>query len=261
VRSPHIQATIISPEAGTNVAVVTAMGHVIVTEGLVNEAYVRERCDWDEFQDWAAFVAEEHNSPRRWSSSLASPPPTCGRARLRHGRKRRDLLRPWRDEHSQGSTTVMAIANLAMATGNLGPACVGVEPTARTEQRAGLLRHGFVPARAARLPAYIGLRRRVEVFECGMGRQARSGARPAHPKCSTLPSTARSRAFTCGRGHSFSPIPDTKHVSAGLAAMELVVVQDLFLVDGQLRPVFLPGATFLGKGRHFHQCGAAHPAA
>jgi len=64
VRSPHIAADYhLALRPGTNVAIVTALAHVIVTEGLVNEAFVRARCDWDEFLDWAAFVAEERNSP------------------------------------------------------------------------------------------------------------------------------------------------------------------------------------------------------
>ena len=49
---------------GTNVAVLTALAHVIVTEGLVDEDFVRERCDWDAFQDWARFVAEDTQQPR-----------------------------------------------------------------------------------------------------------------------------------------------------------------------------------------------------
>ena len=48
---------------GTNVAMLTALAHVIVTEGLVDESFVRERCDWEEFQEWAAFVAEDRHSP------------------------------------------------------------------------------------------------------------------------------------------------------------------------------------------------------
>jgi formate dehydrogenase major subunit len=47
---------------GTNVAVVTALAHV-VTKGLVNEKFVRERCDWDEFQEWAEFVSQPRHSP------------------------------------------------------------------------------------------------------------------------------------------------------------------------------------------------------
>ena len=51
VRTPHIEADYHLPlKPGTNVAVVTALAHVVVTEGLVNEKFVRERCDWDEFQ-------------------------------------------------------------------------------------------------------------------------------------------------------------------------------------------------------------------
>src|SRR6202166_4366322 len=64
VRSTHIEAQHHLPlMPGTNVALLTAMAHVIVTEGLVDETFVRERCDWSEFQDWAQFVAQAKNSP------------------------------------------------------------------------------------------------------------------------------------------------------------------------------------------------------
>src|SRR6185437_15372278 len=64
VHSPHIEADYHLPtKPGTNVAMLNALAHVVVTEGLVDEAFVRERCDWDEFSDWAAFVAEPRNSP------------------------------------------------------------------------------------------------------------------------------------------------------------------------------------------------------
>jgi formate dehydrogenase major subunit len=64
VDSVHAKADYHLPlKPGTNVAVLTALAHVIVTEGLFDEAFIRERCDWSEFEDWAAFVAEERNSP------------------------------------------------------------------------------------------------------------------------------------------------------------------------------------------------------
>ena len=107
------------------------MAHVIVTEKLVNESFVRHRCDWNEFQEWAAFVsAKSATRPKRWRSTPASTPKivreaarlfaTGGNAAIYYGLGV--------TEHSQGSSTVMAIANLAMATGNIGRPGVGVNP-------------------------------------------------------------------------------------------------------------------------------------
>ena len=105
VRSPHVEAAYHLPlKPGTNVAVLTAIAHVIVTEGLANEAFVRERCDWAEYRHWAAFVSEPHNSPeacrkvyRRSRRRYQKRGPA-----LRHGRQRRHLLRPWRHRAQPG---------------------------------------------------------------------------------------------------------------------------------------------------------------
>ena len=117
-------------QPGTNVAVLTALAHVIVTEGLVDEAFVRERCELDEFAEWAAFVAEERNSPEAVENVSGVPAEliraaarlyaTGGNAAIYYGLGV--------TEHSQGTTAVMAIANLAMATGNIGRPGVGVNP-------------------------------------------------------------------------------------------------------------------------------------
>jgi anaerobic selenocysteine-containing dehydrogenase len=78
VRSPHIEAAHHLPlQPGTNVAVLTAMAHVIVTEGLADEAFIRERCDWDEYQDWARFVSDERHSPEALEPVTRVPAATC----------------------------------------------------------------------------------------------------------------------------------------------------------------------------------------
>src|SRR5262249_52339633 len=115
---------------GTNVAVLTALAHVIVTEGLVNDEFVRARCESDAFAAWAEFVAQPGNSPEavekftgvkadviRGAARLYA---TGGNAAIYYGLGV--------TEHSQGTTAVMAIANLAMATGNIGKPGVGVNP-------------------------------------------------------------------------------------------------------------------------------------
>ena len=63
-------------QPGTNVAVLTALAHVIVTEGLFDEAFIRERCDWSEFEDWAAFVAEPRTQPGSGREALPACPPS-----------------------------------------------------------------------------------------------------------------------------------------------------------------------------------------
>ncbi len=131
VRMPHTEAAYHLPlMPGTNVAVLTAMAHVIVTEGLVNESFVKSRCDMDAFNEWAAFVAEPRHSPEAVAQYTGVEPEdirlaarlyaTGGNAAIYYGLGV--------TEHSQGSTTVLAIANLAMVTGNLGRPGVGVNP-------------------------------------------------------------------------------------------------------------------------------------
>src|SRR5689334_22703256 len=131
VHSPHVHADYhLRLRPGTNVAVLNAMAHVIVTEGLTKEQYIADRCERDSYEKWKKFVAEERNSPE------AVEPITGVDAKLVRGAAR--LYATGGNgaiyyglgvtEHSQGTTTVMCIANLAMATGNLGREGVGVSP-------------------------------------------------------------------------------------------------------------------------------------
>ena len=64
MESPHIRAAHhLQLQPGTNVAVINAIAHVVLTEGLENRAYIAERCDPVEFARWEAFIKEERNSP------------------------------------------------------------------------------------------------------------------------------------------------------------------------------------------------------
>jgi formate dehydrogenase major subunit len=254
VRSPHVEADYYLPlKPGTNVAVVTAMGHVIVTEGLVNEKFVRERCDWDEFQDWAAFVAEERNSPEQ-SEKFTGVPAADLRAAARlyaTGGNAAIYYGLGVTEHSQGSTTVMGIANLAMATGNLGRRGVGVNPLRGQNNVQGSCDMGSFPHE---LPGYQhisndAVRAEFEA-EWGVKLDPEPGLRINNMFDAAVDGTFKG-LYVQGEDILQSD-PDTKHVSAGLAAMELVVVQDLFLVEtANYAHVFLPGCTFLEKDGTF----------
>ncbi|MGQ3028405.1 MAG: molybdopterin-dependent oxidoreductase, partial [Ferrovibrionaceae bacterium] len=131
VRSAHIEAAHHLPlRPGTNVAILNALAHTIVTEGLVDEAFVRSRCDWEDFQDWASFISEPENSPETVGPMAGVDPEEIRKAARLYatGGNGSIYYGLGVTEHSQGSTTVMAIANLAMATGNLGRPGVGVNP-------------------------------------------------------------------------------------------------------------------------------------
>ena len=64
VESAHIKADFHLPlRPGTNVAVLNAIAHTIVTEGLAADEFIRERCEIDAFEDWKAFISKPENSP------------------------------------------------------------------------------------------------------------------------------------------------------------------------------------------------------
>ncbi|WP_026607763.1 formate dehydrogenase subunit alpha [Methylocapsa acidiphila] len=250
VRSAHIAADYhLALRPGTNVAIVTALAHVIVTEGLVNEAFVRERCDWDEYQDWAAFAAEARNSPEAVEKYTGVPAHLVrGAARLyATGGKATIYYGLGVTEHSQGSTTVMAIANLAMATGNLGRRGVGVNPLRGQNNVQGSCDMGSFPHE---FPGY----RHVSNDSVRHSFEEAWGVTLDHEPGLRIPNMFDAAVEGEFKGlyvqgeDILQSDPDIKHVSAGLGAMECVVVQDLFLNEtANYAHVFLPGASFLEK--------------
>ena len=183
VRMPHVEAVHHLPlRPGTNVAVLTALAHVIVTEGLANQDFVRERCDLDAFAEWAGFVVGTAQQPggggegqRRAGRRNPRAPPGCTPA-ARNGAIYYGL---GVTEHSQGSTAVMCLANLAMATGNIGRPGVGVNPLRGQNNVQGSCDMGSFPHE---LPGYrhVSDAAGARDLRTRMGRHAGPRARPAH---------------------------------------------------------------------------------
>ncbi|RCK42061.1 formate dehydrogenase subunit alpha [Thalassospira profundimaris] len=254
VRSPHIEAVAhLALRPGTNVAVLTSLAHVIVTEGLFDEAFVRERCDWDEFQDWATFVSDPKHSPEAIAEMTgvdADAMRTAARA-FATGGNGAIYYGLGVTEHSQGSTTVIAIANLAMATGNIGRPGVGVNPLRGQNNVQGSCDMGSFPHE---LPGYRHIQDSAtrDIFEdiWGVKLDDEPGLRIPNMLDAAVEGTFKG-IYIQGEDILQSD-PDTKHVAAGLAAMECVVVHDLFLNEtANYAHVFLPGSTFLEKDGTF----------
>ena len=254
VRTPHVEAACHLPlRPGTNVAVLTALAHVVVTEGLVNEAFVRERCEWDAFQRWAAFVAAPHNSPESLAGVTGVPAEDVRRAARLYATGGNGAIYYGLGvtEHSQGSTAVMAIANLAMATGNIGRPGVGVNPLRGQNNVQGSCDMGSFPHELSGY-RHISIDPVRQMFEAdwGVNLEKEPGLRIPNMLDAAVDGTFKG-LYIQGEDILQSD-PDTRHVAAGLAAMECVVVQDLFLNEtANYAHVFLPGSTFLEKNGTF----------
>ncbi len=254
VRTPHIEAEHHLPlRPGTNVAVLTAMAHVIVTEGLTDQAFIRERCDWEEYQDWAEFVADPRHAPEA-IEQLTTVPATEIRAAARlyaTGGNAAIYYGLGVTEHSQGSTTVMAIANLAMATGNIGRPGVGVNPLRGQNNVQGACDMGSFPHELSGYRHVSDADARA-MFRDVWGAELDDAPGLRIPNMLDAAVEGEFKGIYIQGEDILQSDPDTRHVSAGLAAMECVVVQDLFLNEtASYAHVFLPGSTFLEKDGTF----------
>jgi len=254
VKSPHVQADYhLKLKPGTNVAIISALAHVIVTEGLCKEDYIAERCDTQSFKDWKEFVSRPENSPEVLQEVTGVPADllrsaarlyaTGGNAAIYYGLGV--------TEHAQGSTMVMGIANLAMATGNVGREGVGVNPLRGQNNVQGSCDMGSFPHE---LPGYRHISdstARAE-FEAnwGVSLDPEPGLRIPNMFDAAIDGTFM--GLYCQGEDIVQSDPNTLHVTNALSSMECIVVQDLFLNEtAKYAHVFLPGSSFLEKDGTF----------
>ena len=254
VRSAHIAAEYhIALSPGTNVPVINALAHVIVSEGLVDEDYVHERCDLESFEAWKAMILRPENSPQAVAKIAGVDAETLRAAARLYGAANNGAIYYGLGvtEHSQGSTMVMGMANLAMVTGNLGRSGVGVNPMRGQNNVQGSCDMGSFPHE---LPGY----RPVSGDEV-RGQFEKHWGVTLDPE----PGFRIPNMFDAACAGEFKGMyiqgedlaqsdPNTHHVEAALSNMECIVVQDLFLNEtAKFAHVFLPGTSFLEKDGTF----------
>ena len=254
VRTPHTEASYhLQLQPGTNVALINSLAHVIVTEGLVKEDFVAERCDVKEFAKWKTFISESRNSPEEMEKITGVPADQVrGAARLfATGGNGAIYYGLGVTEHSQGSTMVIGIANIAMATGNIGREGVGVNPLRGQNNVQGSCDMGSFPHE---LPGY----RHVSDDKVRAQFEKNWGV-----KLDNEPGLRIPNMFDASIDGSFKGLyvqgediaqsdPDTQHVTHALEGLECMVVQDIFLNEtAKFAHVFLPGSSFLEKNGTF----------
>ena len=254
VRSPHIKADYHLPLLpGTNVPIINALAHVVVSEGFVDEDYVRERCDTESFAAWKAMILKPENSPEE--VELISGVPAAdirAAARLYGGAENGAIYYGLGvTEHSQGSTMVMGMANLAMATGNIGFSGRGINPLRGQNNVQGSCDMGSFPHE---LPGYRPVQDDAVrgSFEKHWGVEIDPEPGFRIPNMFDEACAGRYKGMYIQGEDLAQSDPNTLHVEAALGSMECVVVQDLFLNEtAKFAHVFLPGTSFLEKDGTF----------
>ncbi len=254
VDSPHIRADHhLAVRPGGNVALINAMAHVIVTEGLASDDFITARCEPEAYRIWREFISKEQNSPEmteritgvaaaqlRAAAHLFASAPN---AAIYYGLGV--------SEHSQGSTTVMGIANLAMVTGNLGREGVGVNPLRGQNNVQGSCDMGCFPHE---LPGYrhvsdSQVRSEFE-REWNVQLQADPGLRIPNMFDAAISGHFKG-LYVQGEDVAQSD-PNTRHVEQALKSLDCLIVQDIFLNEtARYAHVFLPGSSFLEKNGTF----------
>lgn len=234
---------------GTNVALLNMMAYYIITEGKVDQDFVDSRCEgWYEFEaeirniDLDAMEAKcgvDRNLVKAAAIAYAESP----RAMEFHGLGV--------TEHTQGSRTVMLIANLAMMTGNIGRPGVGMNPLRGQNNVQGAADMGVQPHQGA---GYM------DVTDPTMQQKyTEHYGRPAPPEIGfKIP-----QMFDAAKAGNLKALwimgedvaqtdPNAEHVVECLEALELLVVQDIFLSEtAKLADVVLPATSFLEKDGTF----------
>ncbi|MFQ3220382.1 MAG: formate dehydrogenase major subunit [Paraglaciecola sp.] len=252
LNTAHISANHHLPlKPGTNVAMINAIAHVVISEGLEDKEFVAQRTD--EYKAWCEFILDEVNSPEameKITNVSAEKVRIAARAfaKAKNGAIYYGL---GVTEHSQGSTMVMGIANLALATGNIGREGVGINPLRGQNNVQGSCDMGSFPQE---LPGYQhvsddALRGKFEK-SWGVKLDNEPGFRIPNMFDAAIEGTFKAM-YVQGEDILQSD-PNTQHVQAALSSLECLIVQDIFLNETALYAhVFLPGSSFLEKDGTF----------
>jgi len=234
---------------GTNVAVLNMMMYYIIKEGLADDNFIDNRTEGFEDYKKELFNIDlnklekisgvDREEIRQAAIAYASAP----NAMSFHGLGV--------TEHSQGTFTVMQIADLALMTGNIGRRGVGVNPLRGQNNVQGSADMGVQPHQGA---GYLDITN-PEVnarYNTFYGVDVPSHIGYKIPEMFDAALEGKLKAIWIIGEDVVQTDPNTQKVIKALNNTDLVIVQELFMTETALQAdVILPGASFLEKSGTF----------
>ncbi len=236
---------------GTNVALFNAMLKVIIDEDLLDQPFISERTEG--FEALRTLVADYD---LEWAAE------TCGitvddirELAIAYGTAERAsiVFAMGVTQHVSGTDQVRALANLAMATGNIGRPGTGVNPLRGQNNVQGACDLACLPNC---LPGYQPLSNRenvdqvCELWETDLELPTEPGLTLVEMMDAAVEGELKA-LYVMGENPVVAD-PDQEHVIRALEALDFLVVQDIFLTEtAAFADVVLPAACFLEKDGTF----------
>jgi len=235
--------------SGSDVALINAMMHVILEEGLADEQFIADRTEG--FAEFRAAV--EPCTPELAEKITTVPAADIVRAARMYAQASAASIvySMGITQHTTGTDNVLSLANLAMLTGNVGKPGAGVNPLRGQNNVQGACDLGALPN------VYPGYQK-VDVEEAQKKFQAAWGAELSPTPGLTVVEMMNAGAagdlkalYLMGENPMLSD-PDQNHVRQALEKIDFVVVQDIFLTEtAELADVVLPAVGFAEKDGTF----------
>ncbi|MCA9607063.1 MAG: formate dehydrogenase subunit alpha [Myxococcales bacterium] len=239
----------LSLNPGSNVAVVNAMQHVVLKEGLVDESFIAKHTEG--FEEYAKSF--EAMTPE-WAESISGVPADLIRDAARMYANAGTALILWGlgvTEAAHGSNTVFGLINLGLMTGNMGRLGTGTNPIRGQNNVQGASDVGALPTVFSDYRPTGDATARQEHLEVW-------GVEPPDDVGLTIPDMfdaaheGRLKAMWITAEDVAQSDPNTEHVVGALEKLELLIVQEIFMSEtARLAHVVFPGASFLEKDGTF----------
>ena len=234
---------------GTNVAVLNMMMYYIISEGLADASFIENRTEgFEDFKKEILNIDLDHledvcGVDRNVIKDAAIAYATAPNAMSFHGLGV--------TEHSQGTFTVMQIADLALLTGNIGRRGVGVNPLRGQNNVQGSADMGVQPHQGA---GYLDVTKEDvnKKYNEFYGVDVPMEIGYKIPEMFDAALDGKLKALWVIGEDIVQTDPNTKKVIKALEATDLVIVQELFMTEtAKYADVILPGASFLEKSGTF----------